>query len=177
MVEQVWEWFDSHAYVLHIYHTTYLSISVMSMFCHSVVVHCSSCLWFEELGDRIISLFNLSSAPCILWLFLHLSLTVWLIYESLLSTLGLFDIVHVTVSIDSEHAKDKQHISITFVVERVWLVPGWEFAHIPVGDWCLVTWLKITRGSTQSYWLLATYANILTLLLPWGCCWRRCWFL
>ena len=109
-----------------------------------MVDSCSS-LWLKELGEVWISLLDLTHAPSIASLLLPLRLAVTLVCKSSLASFCLFDILKVTVAIKCENTEHKSKVPITSVVESVWLVPVWEFAHVLMSHWCLITWLEVTR--------------------------------
>ena len=76
--------------------------------------------------------------------FIILCLTVRYKYKSSFTTLGLFDVIQITVAINSKSKEHHDKIAITSVVKIVGLVPVWEMADILMGDWSLITRLEVT---------------------------------
>ena len=110
-----------------------------------MVMNCSTFLLLSELSEVWISLLQLSNTPQIVFSLLHLSLAITLVNKSALSSLAHLDIAQVTVAKKCEHAQQSEEISITIVVDIVWLVPVWESTDVLMGDWGFVTRLEVSR--------------------------------
>ena len=92
------------------------------------------CLWLQELGDTFVSSLNSVKEMSVLCFLVKCLSIVMIIFLKSFSTFHCLDLLLISIPIQENYEEVGRNPPMSIIIEAVWLVVVWEYAHVLVSQ-------------------------------------------